>query len=84
MRLSLAAVPLAWPLLRERERDRERDLERDLESSRGVTERAWDFDRVSSSAAGGVGERPRETLRLSDIVVVIESPRCSADQWGVQ
>ena len=55
-------MPLAGPLLRERERDRERDRE----ASRGVTERA-----MSSSAAGGVGERPREGLRLSDMVVIM-------------
>lgn len=60
LRLRLSRVPLLGPLLRERERDRERDRE----ASRGVTERA-----ISSSAAGGVGERPREGLRLSDMVV---------------
>jgi hypothetical protein len=53
------------PLLRERERDRERDRE----ASRGVTERA-----ISSSTAGGVGERPREGLRLSDMAVVLLAP----------
>ena len=67
--------------LRERERVRERERlrlsrlplvglglllrEREREASRGVTERAWDLDRASS----GVGERPRDELRLSDIGV---------------
>jgi hypothetical protein len=57
LRLRLSRVPLAGPgpLLRERDR----------EASRGVTERAWDLDRASS----GVGERPRDGLRLSDIGV---------------
>jgi hypothetical protein len=57
VRLRLSRVPLAGagPLLRERE----------CEASRGVTERAWDLDRASS----GVGERPREGLRLSDMLV---------------
>ena len=63
--LRLSRVPLLGPLLRERERDRERDRE----ASRGVTERA-----MSSSAAGGVGERPREGLRLSDMIVVVLAP----------
>ena len=57
VRLRLSRVPLAGaePLLRDRE----------CEASRGVTERACDLDRASS----GVGERPREGLRLSDMVV---------------
>lgn len=59
LRERLSRVPLAPPRLR----DRDLVLEREL--SRGVTERACDLDRVSSSM--GVRERPRETLRLSDI-----------------
>jgi len=59
--LRLSRVPLLGPLLRDRERDRE--------ASRGVTERA-----MSWSAAGGVGERPREGLRLSDMIVVVLAP----------
>ena len=57
LRLRLSRVPLAGTgaLLRER----------DCEASRGVTERACDLDRASS----GVGERPRDGLRLSDIGV---------------
>jgi hypothetical protein len=58
-RLRLSRVPLAGaapPLLRER----------DCEASRGVTERAWDL----ASSAAGVGERPRDGLRLSDMVGV--------------
>ena len=58
LRLRLSRRPLALfagPLLRERE----------CEASRGVTERACDLDRASS----GVGERPRDGLRLSDIGV---------------
>jgi hypothetical protein len=57
LRLRLSRLPLVGLglLLRERER----------EASRGVTERAWDLDRASS----GVGERPRDGLRLSDIGV---------------
>lgn len=57
LRLRASRLPLvfAGPLLRERERE--------SEASRGVTERAWDLDRASS----GVGERPRDGLRLSDI-----------------
>jgi hypothetical protein len=59
LRLRLSRLPLAvaGPLLRERERE--------FEASRGVTERACDLDRASS----GVGERPRDGLRLSDIGV---------------
>lgn len=59
LRLRLSRVPLACagPLLREREREGE--------SSRGVTERACDLDRASS----GVGERPRDGLRLSDMAI---------------
>ena len=59
LRLRLSRLPLAvaGPLLRERERE--------CEASRGVTERACDLDRASS----GVGERPRDGLRLSDIGV---------------
>lgn len=55
LRLRLSRVPLVGPgpLLRERE----------CEASRGVTERAWDLDPATS----GVGERPRDGLRLSDI-----------------
>ena len=55
LRLRLSRLPLAvaGPLLRE------------CEASRGVTERACDLDRASS----GVGERPRDGLRLSDIGV---------------
>lgn len=55
-RLRLSRVPLAGAgaLLRER----------DCEASRGVTERACDLDRASS----GVGERPRDGLRLSDML----------------
>jgi hypothetical protein len=64
LRLS-RVLPLLGPLLRERERDRERERE----ASRGVTERA-----MSWSAAGGVGERPREGLRLSDMTVVVLGP----------
>lgn len=54
-------MPLACagPLLREREREGE--------SSRGVTERACDLDRASS----GVGERPRDGLRLSDMAMKV-------------
>jgi hypothetical protein len=73
--LRLSRVPLLGPLLRERERDRERDRE----ASRGVTERA-----MSSSAAGGVGERPREGLRLSDMIVGVLAPvesRCPSGRW---
>lgn len=55
--LRLSRAPLAGSLLRERER----------ESSRGVTERARD----PASSSIGVGERPRETLRLSDMLVKI-------------
>jgi len=75
LRLRLSRAPLVGPLLRERERDRERIRE----ASRGVTERA-----MSSFAAGGVGERPREGLRLSDMMVVLlalkglnSRPECS-------
>lgn len=59
LRLRLSRLPLvaAGPLLRERERE--------CEASRGVTERACDLDRASS----GVGERPRDGLRLPDIGV---------------
>ena len=59
LRLRLSRLPsaVAGPLLRERERE--------CEASRGVTERACDLDRASS----GVGERPRDGLRLSDIGV---------------
>ena len=55
LRLSRRPLAVAGPLLRERE----------CEASRGVTERACDLDRASS----GVGERPRDGLRLSDIGV---------------
>ena len=59
LRLRLPRLPLAGagPLLCEREGERE--------ASRGVTERACDLDRASS----GVGERPRDGLRLSDMGV---------------
>lgn len=67
LRLRLSRWPLAaaaaGPLLLLRERV--------CEASRGVTERACDLDRASSSSAAGVGERPRDGLRLSDMVMVV-------------
>jgi len=69
LRLRLSRVPLAGagPLLRERE----------FEASRGVTERACDLDRASS----GVGERPRDGLRLSDIGVRLIGVACMYYSW---
>jgi hypothetical protein len=63
LRLRLSRVPLARAGLLLLLRDR------DCEASRGVTERAWDLERALSSAVG-VGERARDGLRLSDMMVV--------------